>query len=198
MKFVLIVGPQAVGKMTVGQALAARTNLKLFHNHETIERVRPLLPLDNNGWTLIQELRESVFRYFARSGQAGMIYTGLWYFDQPWDHLYYKGIIDLWREECPAVEIYIVELEASLEERLRRNGTENRLFHKPSKRDLIWSEADVRKSTQEHRLNSEPGEIMEPNYLRYANYIRIDNTHISAEDAAGMVCGRFGFVKNNS
>jgi shikimate kinase len=33
MKFVLIFGPQAVGKMTVGQELAKITGLKLFHNH---------------------------------------------------------------------------------------------------------------------------------------------------------------------
>lgn len=33
MKFILITGPQAVGKMTVGQELEKITNLKLFHNH---------------------------------------------------------------------------------------------------------------------------------------------------------------------
>jgi shikimate kinase len=43
MKFVLIFGPQAVGKMTVGQELAKITGLKLFHNHMTIERVPPFL-----------------------------------------------------------------------------------------------------------------------------------------------------------
>ena len=37
MKFVLITGPQAVGKMTVGQELVKITNLKLLHNHMTIE-----------------------------------------------------------------------------------------------------------------------------------------------------------------
>ena len=187
MKFVLIIGPQAVGKMTVGQALAARTGLKLFHNHETIELVKPLLPLDDSGWTLVQELRESVFRAFARSDEYGMIYTGLRYFDEFRDQLYYQGILDLWREECPDTQICIVELEADLEERLRRNGTENRLLHKPSKRDIAWSEADLRKSAAEHRLNSQPGEITEPNYLR------IDNTHVSAEEAAAMICERFGF-----
>jgi ATP-dependent protease Clp ATPase subunit len=31
MKFVLIFGPQAVGKMTVGQELEKITELKLFH-----------------------------------------------------------------------------------------------------------------------------------------------------------------------
>jgi len=187
MKFVLIIGPQAVGKMTVGQALAARTNLKLFHNHETIELVRPLLSLDRaEGWALVMELRESVFRHFARSGQSGMIYTGLWYFDEPEDRVYYEGIFDLWREECPEVEIYIVELQADLEIRLARNRTENRLLHKPSKRNFEWSDADVRGSAASHRPNSLPGEITE------ANYLRLDNTNMSPEEAAAAIVERFG------
>ena len=39
MKFILLFGPQAVGKMTVGQELAKITDLKLFHNHMTIDLV---------------------------------------------------------------------------------------------------------------------------------------------------------------
>ena len=39
MKFILITGPQAVGKMTVGQELTKITDLKLLHNHMTIEVV---------------------------------------------------------------------------------------------------------------------------------------------------------------
>ena len=187
MKFVFITGPQAVGKMTVGQALAARTNLKLFHNHETIELVRPLLPLDRaEGWALVKDLRVSVFRHFARSGQEGMIYTGVWAFDSPSDKDYYEGIFALWREECPETEIFVVELEADLETRLARNRTENRLLHKPSKRDMEWSDKDVRATTEKYRLNSLPGEIAE------ANYLRLDNTHMSAEDAAQAIVERFG------
>ncbi|MEO6875756.1 MAG: shikimate kinase, partial [Opitutaceae bacterium] len=34
---VFIVGAPAVGKMTVGDALAKRTGLRLFHNHLTID-----------------------------------------------------------------------------------------------------------------------------------------------------------------
>ena len=34
---VLILGPHAVGKMTVGQELAKITELRLFHNHMSIE-----------------------------------------------------------------------------------------------------------------------------------------------------------------
>ena len=189
MKFVLIIGPQAVGKMTVGQELAKITGLRLFHNHETIELVRTVLSLDKaEGWDLVKELRESVFRHFARSRQPGMIYTGVWAFDEPEDREYFEGIFTLWREACPEVEIYIVELETDLETRLARNRTENRLLHKPSKRDFEWSDADVRDSAANHRLNSLTGEITE------ANYLRLDNTHMSAEDAAGAIAERFGFA----
>lgn len=41
MKLVIIFGNLAIGKMTVGQELAKITNLKLFHNHMTIEPVIP-------------------------------------------------------------------------------------------------------------------------------------------------------------
>ncbi|MDR2686221.1 MAG: AAA family ATPase [Oscillospiraceae bacterium] len=112
MKFVLVTGPQAVGKMTVGQELAKITGLKLFHNHEAIELVRPLLssPDRAEGWAraLVKELRMSVFRHFARSGQEGMIYTMVWAFDDPRDRAYADEMFALWREECPEVEIYII------------------------------------------------------------------------------------------
>ncbi len=37
MNLIMIFGPQAVGKMTVGQELEKITGLKLFHNHMTID-----------------------------------------------------------------------------------------------------------------------------------------------------------------
>ena len=39
MKLVFIIGSGAVGKMTVGQELMKITDLRLFHNHMTIEPV---------------------------------------------------------------------------------------------------------------------------------------------------------------
>ena len=39
MKLVLIIGDGAVGKMTVGQELTKITDLRLFHNHMSIELV---------------------------------------------------------------------------------------------------------------------------------------------------------------
>ena len=45
-KLVLLTGPQAVGKMTVGQELAKITGLKLFHNHMTIDLVSNFLAME--------------------------------------------------------------------------------------------------------------------------------------------------------
>ena len=39
---VIILGPHAVGKMTVGQELEKITDLRLFHNHMSIELTRKL------------------------------------------------------------------------------------------------------------------------------------------------------------
>ena len=61
MKFVLIVGSGAVGKMTVGQELEKRTDLVLFHNHMTIEPVIDIfLPPESN---TIQNITISVHIY---------------------------------------------------------------------------------------------------------------------------------------
>lgn len=41
MKLIIIFGPQASGKMTIGHELEKLTELKLFHNHMTIELLAP-------------------------------------------------------------------------------------------------------------------------------------------------------------
>lgn len=81
-KFVFIFGPQAVGKMTVGQELAAMTGLKLFHNHMTIDLLEPLFGFTPEMWRLTTSFRRDIFQSFAQSDQYGMIFTKVWYFDQ--------------------------------------------------------------------------------------------------------------------
>ena len=43
---VVLFGPPAVGKMTVGRELERLTGLPLFHNHMTIELVVPFFDFD--------------------------------------------------------------------------------------------------------------------------------------------------------
>ena len=82
---------------------------------------------------------------------------------------------------------YVIEIEASLEERLKRNKTDNRLKHKASKRDLEWSENDLIRSMTKHKLNSDLGE----GEKIFKNYMRINNENISAEEVAKMIKEKF-------
>lgn len=183
-KFVLIIGPQAVGKMTVGQELAKITGYKLFYNHMTIEMVRLIFDYDKESYKKMNKLiRYEVFKEFAKSKEKGIIFTGC--FDFGKDFETEKEETDKWMSLFE--ESYVIELETSLEERLRRNKTENRLEHKASKRDLEWSEKDLLKSIEKHKLNSNPGE----GEKIFKNYLKIDNTNISAEETAKIIKEKF-------
>lgn len=184
MKFIIITGPQAVGKMTVGQELVKITNLKLLHNHMTIEVLTKIFDYSRDSFRkLNEEFRIKIFEEFAKSEEEGIIFTTTWDFDnkEEWDRIY--KYIQIFKDNN--AEIYIIELEANLDERLKRNTTENRILNKPSKRNLEWSEKDLLKSVEKYRFNSKENEIKEENYLR------IDNTNLNANVVAEMIKNRF-------
>ncbi|MBK3497028.1 AAA family ATPase [Viridibacillus sp. YIM B01967] len=184
MKFVLIFGPQAVGKMTVGQELAKITGLKLFHNHMTIDLVSHFFDYSTKeGKRLVSLFRQEIFEEVSKSNLYGMIFTYVWAFDLQADWDYVNQVSQLF--ESRGGTVYFVELEADLEEKLERNKSSNRLEHKPSKRDIEWSENDLKESMEKYRLNSLEGEI------KYSNYIKINNTNLSAEEVVKIVKGKF-------
>lgn len=184
MKFIMLIGPQAVGKMTVGQELEKITGLKLFHNHMTIELVSPFFSYGTEqGRKLVNSFRMQIFEEVAKSDLEGLIFTWIWRFDLKEEEEYYNMVTDIFRKQ--GAEVYLVELEADLEERIKRNETENRLNNKPTKRNIEWSKKDLIKGAKEYRLNSLPGEVKEKNYLR------INNTNISAKEVAKMIKEKF-------
>lgn len=183
MKLLFLIGDGAVGKMTVGQELCKRTGLRLFHNHMTIEPVMALFDTYNH--QLVSRLREAIFEEFAASDQYGMIFTFMWAFDQQGDWDYIRHVTELF--EAHGAEIYCAELVAPLEVRLQRNRTENRLHHKPSKRDLEASDERLCRHDKQYRLESLPGEIP------FEHYIKIDNTDLSPEEAAKRIQEYFHF-----
>jgi hypothetical protein len=180
MKLIIIFGPQAVGKMTVGEELAKLTNLKLFHNHMTIDLVSNFFSYGSDtGKRLVTLFRQEIFKEVANSDLYGLIFTFVWAFDQKSDWEYIKKICDIFQSKNG--EIYFVELEADISERIIRNKSEHRLECKPTKRNIDWSETDLLKSTEKYRLNSYEGEITEK------NYIKINNTHLAAEKTAKLI-----------
>lgn len=181
MKLVFLIGDAAVGKMTVGQALMKQTGLRLFHNHMMIEPVIEIFGAFNGHVT--QQLREVIFHEFSKSDNKGMIFTYLWAFDMQSDWDYVAHVSDIFRQQ--GAEIYYVELIAPQEVRLQRNETANRLAHKASKRDLEASRARLLRDDANYRCVSLPGEIP------FENYLRIDNSEVSAETAAKMIREHF-------
>ena len=181
MKLVFLVGDAAVGKMTVGQELMKITELRLFHNHMTIEPVIEVFGYYHG--KSINRIREIVFEEFAASDNYGLIFTYMWAFDQKADWDYVEHVTNIFRKN--GAEVYYVELFAPQEIRLQRNVTENRLKNKASKRDIEISNQRLMDADKKYRCVSYDGEI------QFDNYMKIDNSNLSAEVVAKMIKERF-------
>jgi AAA domain len=187
MTLLFVFGPPAVGKMTVGRAIADASGFRLFHNHHVLE---PLLDVFDYGTPpfnrLLEEFRLRVLEEVAASG-TDLVHTLVWGLDLPEDAAYVR------RHIRPFVErghrVAFVELYADLDIRLARNRTPYRLAEKKSKRDLVWSEGNVREM-ERHQLNTgAPSPADE--VIAHHPHLRIDNTDRSPEDVAGEVLAWF-------
>lgn len=185
---VFLIGPPAVGKMTVGLALAARTGLRLFHNHLSIEAVLPIFPFGSAPFgRLVGEFRQRIFEEVAASDLPGLIFTYVWAFDDPHDQAFVARMKDLF--EAAGGRSVFVELWADLETRLARNATDLRLLHKPSKRDVARSRERLLDNEARHRMTSD-GDFPFPNHLR------IDNTERTPEEVAAAIADHFGLPRS--
>ena len=184
MKFIVIFGPPAVGKMTVGQELAKLTGFKLFHNHMTIELVLNFFGFgDPQFYKLVGEFRRRVFEEVAASDLPGLIFTFVWALDLESDKEFIDRSCEIFRDK--GAEVYFVELEAELSERLKRNESELRLAEKPSKRDVKTSTAKLLEHEEQYKFNSHE------DFFYKDNYLKINNTHLSAHEAACKIIETF-------
>lgn len=181
MKLLLIYGDSAVGKMTVGQELMKITDLRLFHNHMSIEPIIEIFGYLNGA--AVHRFRDVVFEEFAKTDAYGLIFTCMFAFDMPSDYEYIDHVVSIFKEH--GAEIYCAELVAPQSVRLERNRTENRLLHKPTKRDVAVSDERLIRDDENHRMESREGEIP------FENYIKIDNANLSAADTAKLIKEKF-------
>lgn len=189
MDLILLVGPQAVGKMTVGKALEERIEARLLFNHETIDLFARFLGYTGETFSLSESVRLDLFKAFTENPKSnatqGIIFTVVAGFDQERDWKVLGDWTELFLDA--GGNVYFVELEADLSERLERNKSDYRLEKKPSKRNLDFSEAELLDSMKKHRLNSQAGEV-EGN-LPGVHYLRLNTTALSAEETADSIKG---------
>lgn len=182
---VMVVGPLAVGKMTVGHALAASTGLRLFHNHHTIDLVLRFFPYGTPPFQrLVGEFRRRILEEVAASELPGSIFTYVWAFDDPREAPAVESLAGIFRAR--GGRVVFAELEATQEERLRRNETEFRLAEKPSKRDVATSRERLLAHDVQYRLNSGGSHDYRDDWLR------IDTMRLEADAVAERIVRRFG------
>ena len=180
-------GPPAVGKMSVGAELSRLTSLPLFHNHLPIEMVIRVFPFGSEPYNrLVPKYRKLMFEEVAASELPGLIFTFVWDLDDADDKAFIDGITATFAR----ARVCFVELCATLEERLSRNATPQRLSEKPSKRDVAFSQERLLAAEGEYRMNS-AGDFFYPN-----RHFKIDNTHLPADEAARQVIKHFGLRRS--
>lgn len=184
MNFIIICGAPASGKMTVGQELQKLTQFKLFYNHMSLELVNQFFDFGTPHFEeLDKNIRFSIFEEIAKSDIDGLIFTMVWRFNEPEDEEYIDEILSIFKERDP--KVCFVELNCDLEERLTRNKHENRLKHKPSKRDIEFSNKLLLHADAHQRMVSEKQDV--PSKAMF----KIDNTNLSALQTAELIIKHF-------
>lgn len=88
-------------------------------------------------------------------------------------------------------EVLFVELKTDIEERLKRNRTENRLKYKPLKRNIEWSEQDIQSTMAYAVFNpDEPAKTL-------THYQKINNTQLTAAETAQLIIQKMTHIKEN-
>jgi hypothetical protein len=180
---IFIAGPQAVGKMAVGLELSRVTGYKFMSNHQTIEMLLPIFEFGTPSFKrLLFDFRLSIFEEVAASEIPGFIFSYVPRFD---------SVLDKSQTECYIApflrrgsRVLFVELEAPFETRLERNRTEARLHHKPSKRDITFSEQLLHEG-EKHRSNTQ-GDFSYP-----YPHLKIVNENLSPQEVVREICDHF-------
>ena len=183
-----VVGPPAVGKMSVGQAITERTGLRLFHNHIAIELALRYFDFGTPAFHRLDgAIRRLVIEEVAASDLPGLVFTYVWAFNLPEDQAQVEEYAKPFRER--GARVLFVELEAPQAERLKRTAGESRLAEKPSRRDLEAVRRDLLDDDARYQLNSGGKFDGRPDYLR------INNTHLTPGEVAERVIEHFALPR---
>jgi hypothetical protein len=193
MHFVCVFGPPAVGKMTVGRALAELTGFKLFHNHMSVEPILEIFEFGSPPYgRLVREIRQRVVEEAVVADLPGLVFTYVWALEDAGDAELVSLLVEI--VEAGGGTVHFVELTAPFDVRRRRNVTELRREHKRTHRDAELSDR-ILHDLERHMLNtSDRGDFPDEAaaVIGGRDHVRIDNTHLSPAEVARQVADRFG------
>ncbi|WP_370247240.1 AAA family ATPase [Nocardioides sp.] len=190
-ELLLIIGPPAAGKMTVGRALCAASDFRLMHNHHTIEPLREIFGHGTRAFGVLND--EFRCRVVAEAAADGLrlAFSFVWDLALPEDVAAVTRLVAPYRDAGRRVSV--VELVADLPTRLARNGGADRLAAKPSKQDLAWSDAHVREIEGEWLMNLPDGHdpargaLPADALLATTPLLRLDTAALAPEESAAAI-----------
>jgi len=174
MKLIFLYGSPAVGKLTVANEIAKHTDFKVFHNHLSIDCIEPIFEFGSKSFfKLIDLIRVETVTEAARVGQ-NLVYT----------FCYAKDLDDAHVEKITRAveenggEICFVLLKAE------RSELDKRVVEESRKR--MGKAKTVEMMDYFHTTYDLCSPVPERESLI------IDNTNLSAEDAARQIIKHFG------
>jgi tRNA A37 N6-isopentenylltransferase MiaA len=186
---IVVCGPQAVGKMVVAESLRDKLKYNLMINHDSLEVSDRIFGFATPAQREFNRyFREKAFE-LAVKHNVDLIFTYVCAFEMQEERDYLTSLQELFTQN--GGEFYFMELKADLETRLKRNETAYRMERKASKRDLEWSRSNLLNDTNNHRLNSEDGEVW------FEHHLKIDNTALEPDEVADKVIEAFGLKAND-
>ncbi len=194
MGLIVLIGPQAVGKMTVGKELEKRIDGKLLFNHQTLDLYANFLGYTDDTFALSDQTRINLFHSFVNNKKTNLtdsiIFTVMIDFDSEYDRAFLNKIAHIFLVKKEPV--YFISLKAELNTRLKRNKHEDRLKEKPSKRDTNFSQKELLESLEKFRLETTQTEL---NLLfPEVHSIIIDNTFLNPSQVAELIIAQFNLT----
>lgn len=175
MKLIFLYGPPAAGKLTVAKELSKMTGYAIFHNHVTFDAANLVFEAGTaEHIRLSTKLRMAIFEAAAKAGVPGLIFT--FCYAHPEDDAFVRrtmrvverrGGTVLFVQLCPAAK--------TLERRVL--GTSRKSSNKV-------------KSIDKLRGMLERCDLFSP--IPFVKGLHIDNTKVSAKDAARRIRERYG------
>lgn len=174
MKLLILIGPPAVGKASVGRIIAGKTDFRLFHNHMVMDGIIELFGVGTPPENRLSKLvRTEIIKEAAGAGMD-LIFTYMWDFANEKGKERMSSFKEIY--EANGGEVMFVELAAPLDIRIARAETAER---KATKRHAPDASRVAYLESKFHYISPRP--------FYFENYHYIDTTDKTAGAVADEI-----------